>query len=144
MKRRLPLALAMLLSLWPAAVVVDAASTSKLSASRLEMPARAARVAGLIVLEARQRALALEAELSVADTAAPDLAARAALLREDVASWGRAHGGGAHAVAIATAMASLDHAIATLAGDPSPAARIGFERALADYDTALSNKPLLI
>jgi hypothetical protein len=143
MKRRLPLALAMLLSLWPAAVVVDAASTSKLSASRLEMPARAARVAGLIVLEARQRALALEAELSVADTAAPDLAARAARLREDVASWGRAHGGG-HAVAIATAMATLDHAIATLAGDPSPAARIGFERALADYDTALSNKPLLI
>jgi hypothetical protein len=144
MKRKLPLALAMLLSLWPAAVVVEAATTSKLSAPRLLFPARAARAAGLITLEARQRALAMEAELSVAEAAAPDLAARAARQREDVANWRRAHGGGGRAVAIATAMASLDQAIAALADDPSPGARIVFERALADYDTAISNGPLLI
>lgn len=144
MKRKLPLALVMLLSLWPAAVVVEAATTSKLSAPRLLLPARAARAAGLITLEARQRALAMEAELSVADTALPDLAARAARQREDVARWSRAHGGGARAVAIATAMASLDRAIVSLADEPSPAARIAFERALADYDKAISNGPLLI
>jgi hypothetical protein len=143
MKRKLPLALVMLLSLWPAAVVVEAATTSKLPAPRLLFP-RAARAAGLITLEARQRALAMEAELSVADTPAPDLAARAARQREDVASWSRAHGGAGRGVAIATAMASLDRAIVGLADDPSPAARIAFERALAAYDAAISSGPLLI
>jgi hypothetical protein len=143
-KRKLPLALVMLLSLWPAAVVVEAATTSKLSAPRLLLPDRAARAAGLITLEARQRALAMEAELSGADTALPDLAARATRQRQDVASWSRAHGRGARAVAIATAMASLDRAIVSLADEPSPGARIAFERALADYDAAISNGPLLI
>jgi hypothetical protein len=135
---RLLLPIAMLVSLWPAAIVVEAAIAGGASHARVAAPARV----GLNALEANQHALATEAEFGVGDTPVPDLAARAARLRSQAGAWDR-RGDGAHAAAIAAAMRGLDDAIATLARDASPGARVAFERSLAAYDDTIAARVLI-
>jgi hypothetical protein len=132
------LAIAALASLWPAALVVEAATAGGVSPPLGAAPARV----GLIALEADQHALATEAEFGVGDTPVPDLAARAARLRAQAGAWDR-RGDGAHAAAIAAAMRGLDDAIVALARDASPGARVAFERSLAAYDDAIAARRLI-
>ena len=132
--KRLLLPIAMLASLWPAAVVVEVATAGGASHAPAAAPVRPS----LSALEAEQRALATEAQLGVGNAPVPDLAARAERLRARVGVWG-----GAHAASVAAAMRDLDDAIVALARDASPGARVGFDRALAAYDDAISARKLI-
>jgi hypothetical protein len=135
---RLLLPIAMLVSLWPAAVVVEAATAGGASHQHVVAPARI----GLSALEADQHALATEAELGVGNAPVPGLAARAARLRAQVGAW-NGRGDGSRATAIATAMRGLDDAIGALARDASPAARVAFDRSLATYDDTIAAGTLI-
>jgi hypothetical protein len=137
---RLLLPLAMLVSLWPAAVVVEAATAGGVSLPRLAAPVHV----GLIALEVDQHELATEAELGVGDASVPDLASRALRLRGEADAWYQRHrGDGAHAAAIAAAMRGLDDAIVALADDASPGARVAFDRSLAAYDNTIAAGTLI-
>jgi hypothetical protein len=137
---RLLLPIAMLVSLWPAAVVVEAATAGGVSLPRPAAPASVS----LVALEAHLHDLATEAEFGVEDTPAPDLAARAVRLRSEAAAWYRRHrDDGAHPAAIAAAMRRLGDAIVALARDASPGARVAFDQSLAAYDDTITAGTLI-
>jgi hypothetical protein len=137
---RLLLPIAMLVSLWPAAAIVEVATAGGVSLPRSPAPARV----DLSALEVDQHQLATEADVAVGDAPVPDLAARAARLRGEADAWYRRHrGDGAHAAAVAAAMRDLDDAIAALARDASPGARVAFDRSRAAYDDTIAAGTLI-
>jgi hypothetical protein len=137
---KLVVPLAVLASVWPATLVVEAATAGANRAPvGLLIPALRHR-GGLTALEASQQTLASEAEFAVDDVPVPDLASRAIQLAGVVRAWNHAHPvGDARARAIASAMVSLDRAIAALASDPSPGERVAFEQAVAAYHASLGS-----
>lgn len=143
--KQLLLPIAVLASLWPATLLVQAATAENTAAPRADAAVvRLGHGSSLTALEAGQRKLANEVEFAFADTPAPDIASSAGALRAEALAWYQNHhDGSAEALSVASAMRSLDDAIAALALSPSPGRRAAFEATLASYNDSIATPSLI-
>jgi hypothetical protein len=132
---KLVLPLAVLAAVWPATMLVQAATAGPPDSPRAAAIRGPVAAANLAALEASESALASEADAEIGEDPTADIAERAARLADAANAWHRAHPGSASA--LANAMSSLDDAIAALALKPSPGTRVAFEQALATYREAI-------
>ena len=140
--RKLVLPLAVVASVWPATMLVQAATAGPVeSQAGVTAIGSVHPSASLAVLEANQTALATEADSEIGDAPIADLADRATQLAGAARAWHRSHPGSA--AGVANAMGSLDGAIAALALNPSPGARVAFEQSLAAYRDSIGSGLLI-
>jgi hypothetical protein len=138
--RRPLLVLAMLVSLWPlAVVVVGVAGSSNSTKERREGGESPTAVARLNVLAQRQKSLQQQLDKSPAlhGTADPDLASAAEELATDFAAWSAANESQESDARLAGLAAEVDNNVAAFGKGPSEAKLNALNAAVDAYNEAL-------